>query len=128
MNRVLEGVMRGEPVKKLCRPADMPSESTWYRWLASNEELQRRYILANRVQTLKLEEDVIPIADGCQLNKAAVAKARLRISARERKIQRMTNKVYGKAGSWEEFGDKESLPPMVQLSDLRAPSHSGGAE
>lgn len=122
VREVLARVERGESVEKICRRPEMPAETTWYNWLSNDRDLQARYIEANRIQTLKLEDQMVPIADNCKLDKASIAKARLRINARERKIGRMANKVYGKAGSWEEVGEKEVLPPIVKLRDLRAPA------
>lgn len=95
-NDVLTGLMAGKPLTEVCgqdRDDWMPSESTVYKRLASDEEFAEKYARARQVQAHREFEEIREIADAADPENVAVA--RLRIDARKWRASKMAPKVYG---------------------------------
>jgi hypothetical protein len=124
--RVLERIMEGDCLEVACSPDDLPCKRTWLRWVAANERLQRRYVVACQVRALMRAEECVQIADGAnEDSKGGILKARLRVSTRQWEIQRLANKVYGKDGvvlpteDPEAGGSMDDPEVSVRLKALR---------
>ena len=73
----------------------MPAESTVYKWLAEGGAFSERYARAREQQADLYADEIIEIADACEPEAAAVAKAKARIDARKWLAARLAPKKYG---------------------------------
>lgn len=97
----------GEPLVKMCRDDEMPSTSTVYRWLASNDQFRSLYMLARQDQAHTMAAENVEIADDSSAdmyvdadgvrrpNPAAVNRSKLKFEARRWYASKLLPKVYG---------------------------------
>lgn len=93
IGRICEMLAAGQSMAQICRSKSMPAQSTVYRWLAESAEFSERY--ARAIQADMLADEIIEIADACEPEAAAVAKAKARIDARKWLVARLAPKKYG---------------------------------
>lgn len=108
--------MGGDSLAVVCEPDTMPAKRTWMYWVAADVRLQLRYVAAMQIRALGHVEEIIPLADNCEADKQAIAKARMQIQAREWQIQRLQNKVYGRDGVQDKASDNESLATRLKTA------------
>lgn len=88
--------MSGQSLMDICgkdRDDWLPSESTVYKRLASDDDFADKYARARQVQAHREFEEIRAIADGADPENVNVA--RLRIDARKWRAAKMAPKVYG---------------------------------
>ena len=95
MERICELLAAGQSMAQICRSEAMPAQSTVYRWIAESAEFSERYAHAREMQADMLADEIIEIADSCEPEAAAVAKAKARIDARKWLAARLAPKKYG---------------------------------
>ena len=95
MERICELLAAGQSMAQICRSKAMPAQSTVYRWIAESAEFSERYAHAREMQADMLADEIIEIADSCEPEAAAVAKAKARIDARKWLAARLAPKKYG---------------------------------
>lgn len=78
-------------LRDICALAHMPTESTVYKWRATNPEFAEMYARAREEQTHLTAEDVIKIAD----TEEDPNRARVRIDARKWYASKLNRKDYG---------------------------------
>ena len=95
IERICEMLAAGQSMAQICRRKDMPAESTVYKWLAEGGAFSERYARAREQQADLYADEIIKIADDCEPEAAAVAKAKARIDARKWLAARLAPKKYG---------------------------------
>ncbi|UOO77940.1 hypothetical protein LVJ85_05620 [Neisseria sp. Dent CA1/247] len=95
VEKILSMLAEGASLESICLMEDMPSARTVYRWLDENEGFCQRYARAREMQADLYADQIIKIADDCQPEAAAVAKARLQIDSRKWKASKLAPKKYG---------------------------------
>ena len=95
IGRICEMLAAGQSMAQICRSKAMPAQSTVYRWIAESAEFSERYARAREIQADMLADEIIEIADACEPEAAAVAKAKARIDARKWLAARLAPKKYG---------------------------------
>ena len=95
MERICELLAAGQSMAQICRSKAMPAQSTVYRWIAESAEFSERYAHAREMQADMLADEIIEIAESCEPEAAAVAKAKARIDARKWLAARLAPKKYG---------------------------------
>ena len=95
MERICELLAAGQSMAQICRSKAMPAQSTVYRWIAESAEFSERYAHAREMQADMLADEISEIADSCEPEAAAVAKAKARIDARKWLAARLAPKKYG---------------------------------
>lgn len=95
IERICEMLAAGQSMAQICRRKDMPAESTVYKWLAEGGAFSERYARAREQQADLYADEIIEIADACEPEAAAVAKAKARIDARKWLAARLAPKKYG---------------------------------
>ena len=95
MERICDLLAAGQSMAQICRSKAMPAQSTVYLWIAESAEFSERYAHAREIQADMLADEIIEIADSCEPEAAAVAKAKARIDARKWLAARLAPKKYG---------------------------------
>jgi hypothetical protein len=90
--RIIEAIATGQSLRFTLSAKDMPSLSTWWRWLAAHPELWDQYTRAQEMKSHLLIEDIPDIADGEEDPRLAT----VRINARVIYAEKCAPKVYGK--------------------------------
>lgn len=93
--KILSMLACGVSLESVCMMEDMPAQSTVYKWLAESKEFSERYAHAREMQADLYAGQIIQIADDCEPESSAVAKARLQIDARKWKASKLAPKKYG---------------------------------
>jgi hypothetical protein len=102
----------GDSLRAVCNSDSMPSKSTVFRWLRTNEEFRDQYARAKEESADAMADEVLDIADdgtndwmerlgkdgdslGWQLNGEHVQRSKLRIDTRKFLMSKMKPKKYG---------------------------------
>lgn len=91
IDRICERLENGESLLAICRDADMPSQSTFFRWLEANAEVREKYTRARERQAHVVAQQAVDdalIATDAQLG-------RLAFDARRWFAGKLAPKVYG---------------------------------
>ncbi len=107
---ICERLADGESLRSICEDDDMPTKTSVFRWLKSNEEFRDQYTLAREAQADTLFDDIIDIADdgrndwmerrgeedaGWQANGENIRRSQVRIEARKWMAGKLRPKKYG---------------------------------
>jgi hypothetical protein len=108
---ICERVVSGESLRAICADPAMPARATVFRWLASNQEFRQLYALARQCQAEDLADEILKIADDSSrdykekigadgkvtwvVDRAHIARCRLRIATRKRILAWMAPRKYG---------------------------------
>lgn len=119
--RICARIMNGESVRAICADDGMPSRSTFFNWLADedNEWFRRAYMLAKDAQADVLADEILDIADDAsndwmrrnggneeewQLNHDQIQRSRLQIDARKWMAAKLKPKKYSDRLAMEHSG------------------------
>lgn len=95
-DEVLARIIRGEAVYTICGPERddfLPSETTFYKRLSSDEEFAAKYARAKEAQAHREADEIREIADKATPEDVHVA--RLKIDARKWRAGKLAPKSYG---------------------------------
>jgi hypothetical protein len=108
---ICERLVNGESLRAICAEPAMPARATVFRWLASNQEFRQLYVLARQCQAEDLADEILKIADDSSrdytkkvgadgkvtwvVDRAHIARCRLRIATRKRILAWMAPRKYG---------------------------------
>lgn len=100
---ICERIADGQSLRTICKDSDMPSKSTVFRWLKSDEEFSDQYARAKAEMADSLFDDILAIADNRENDRDEDGRAdvdhiqrqRLRIEARKWMAGKLKPKVYG---------------------------------
>lgn len=119
-DKILERISDGESLKSICDDKDMPSRMSFFRWIASDKELEKRYKYAREEQADAIFDEVLCIADDARndwmaandgdnaaykLNGEHVQRSRIRIDARKWVAGKLRPKKYGDKLDLNHSGD-----------------------
>jgi len=106
--KVCAAIAAGEPGKNslraVCKLPGMPSRATVYRWLDEHREFEEMYAKATTRRADGYMDEIVEIADDASQTKAGVAKAKLRIYAREKYAAKIAPRKYGERVTQEHVG------------------------
>lgn len=130
---ICERLADGESLRAICISDDMPSKTSVFRWLASNEAFRDQYARAREAQADHLADEILEISDdgtndwmerqgedgksvGWQLNGEHVQRSRLRVDSRKWYASKVAPKKYGEKVQQEVSGpDGAPLVPVINL-------------
>ena len=108
---ICERLVNGESLRAICADPSMPGRATVFRWLARNQEFRQLYALARQCQVEDLADEILEIADDSSrdykkkigadgketwvVDRAHIARCRLRIATRKRILAWMAPRKYG---------------------------------
>ena len=144
---ILDRIVAGETVSRICRDDAMPSKAAVFRALAADEKFRDDYTRATSMRAEAWADEILDIAaddrkdvmpgKGVQgstlVNGAAVQRSRLRVDAHKWLMAQMAPKKYGKAPVVEPDAPKADPsnpqglllvtygPPRVHLADELLP-------
>lgn len=107
---------QGDSLRKICRDADMPGESTVYAWLFNDKVFQEKYARAREAQAEPHLEDMLAIADDPDLK---ADDKRVRIDARKWAMSKLAAKKYGDKQQVE-VGNKDGETLKVESTPVNA--------
>ena len=119
INKFLDRIMDGRGLVSVCRDKDMPAKSTVYEWLADKEKegFADRYIKACKIRAEVIAENIIDKIESVELDKDAIAQARLELDAKKWFLAKLHPTKYGdKAEAIELNDDKEITINVVRVS------------
>ena len=116
-NYVCLEIEKGRALRNVLKDDNMPSTSTFYQWLDSNEEKAKQYARATQVRADIIFDEIIDIADDSSGDKKVVehgevmdgeyvARSRIRIDTRKWVLSKLNPKKYGDKTILS--GDKEN--------------------
>lgn len=109
---ILERLVSGESLRKICKDENLPSIVTVFKWLAANDAFAKQYARAREEQADTLFDESLDIADETKedyvkrlhfegatpewvVNGEAIARAKLRIDTRKWMAGKLRPKKYG---------------------------------
>lgn len=107
---ICERIANGESLRSICDDAEMPAQSTVFKWLSENEAFSEKYARAREAQADALFDDILSIADDGRNdwmernfgddtrwveNGEALRRSQLRIDARKWMVGKLRPKKYG---------------------------------
>lgn len=97
IDKFLGRIMDGRGLVSVCRDPDMPSKSTIYEWLADKEKegFSDRYVKACQIRAEVIAENVIDKIEKVELDKDAIAQARLELDAKKWFLSKLHPNKYG---------------------------------
>ena len=97
IDKFLGRIMDGRGLVSVCRDPDMPSKSTIYEWLADKEKdgFSDRYVKACEIRAEVIAENMIDKIEKVELDKDAIAQARLELDAKKWFLSKLHPKKYG---------------------------------
>ena len=119
INKFLGRIMDGRGLVSVCKDPDMPSKSTIYEWLADKEKegFSDRYIKACTIRAEVIAENVIDKIESVELDKDAIAQARLELDAKKWFLAKLHPTKYGnKTEAVEVNDDNEITINVVRVS------------
>ena len=84
-----------DSLRAICKRPGMPSRATVYRWLEESPEFQSLYAKATTQRADGYIDEIVEIADTAPSTKSGIAKAKLRIYAREKYAAKIAPRKYG---------------------------------
>lgn len=117
----------GLSLRTICAADGMPASSTVYLWLREKAEFSEQYAHARAIQADALADEIIELADQCEPETAAVAKAKVQIDARKWKAARLAPKKYGDKVEVDNVSTDGSMRPQPVLTgeEIKAAIVSG---
>ena len=120
---ICERLALGESLRSVCKDAEMPGQSTVFRWLAANTDFREQYARARDLQADTIFDQILDIADTPQIGVKTTTKAsgvettegdmiehrRLQIDARKWMAGKLAPKKYG---------DKIEHTGRLEVTDL----------
>jgi hypothetical protein len=111
IERIIDGLSNGTPLRELCRQDGMPAWRTVYSWLKADEELAARFAHARELGFDAIAEEALEIADdgtndwmkrrrqdGTEeevVNSEHIQRSKLRIETRLKLLAKWSPKKYG---------------------------------
>lgn len=103
---ICERLALGESLRGICRSEGMPSQTTVFRWLDTDEAFREQYARARTKQAEFYLDEIIAISDdtthdtkytesGEQPNSEWISRSRLRVDARKWVMSKLAPKKYG---------------------------------
>ena len=124
---ICKRIGKGQALRTILKDADMPSSSTFYIWLDSDEIKSKQYARATELRADNIFEDIIDIADDNRkdlqtdkdgnerTNSDVIQRSRLMVDARKWYLSKLNPKKYGdKIETTLEGGEK----PIQQIIKL----------
>lgn len=131
LERIVEGISAGVPLRELCRQDGMPNWRTVYDWLEADEDFAARFGRARDMGFDAIAEEALEIADdgtndwverqqangasGPALDKEHVQRSKLRIETRLKLLAKWSPKKYGER-SQVDVGNKDGETLRVDNS------------
>lgn len=112
---ICERIANGESILRITKQANMPSHTSWYRWLESNEELRDKYARARQRQQDVYAQQIIDIADASDDTNAQSSK--LRIEARKWHAGKVAPKKWGNAADPANHITINTSKPLEEMTD-----------
>lgn len=126
-NAILNRLTEGESLSSITSDEGMPSYAVVSRWLISDEDFRKRYILAREAQAEKLADEILDIADdgtndfyekeGVELpDHENIQRSRLRVDARKWVAAKLLPKKYGDQNKAGDIHLNQSVNNFLVLS------------
>lgn len=93
-----------DSLRAVCKQPGMPSRATVYRWLDTVPEFVPMYAAATTQRAHGYIDEIVEIADAAPSSKTGIAKAKLRIYAREKYAAKIAPRIYGEKITQELVG------------------------
>ncbi len=97
IRRVIEGITNGQSLRTICQDRRMPSASTIFEWLASDERLSDQYARARESSGLLVGEEIEEIARQVLRGEIDANAARVALDALKWTAARKAPRVYGES-------------------------------
>jgi hypothetical protein len=106
-DRVIEHLVEGDSLRKICEMDGMPSRRSVFYWLKDNEDFRQRYEIARLMQIEYWAHEIIEIADDTSgdfiinergervVDHEHINRARLRVDARKWLMSKLHPQRYG---------------------------------
>ncbi len=94
-NIICARIAEGQPVTKIVKNPDMPSQATIYQWLKDKPEFAESYARARKDQADTLASEILEIADEKVDGSDQAQRQKLRVDARKWIASKLKPKVYG---------------------------------
>jgi hypothetical protein len=95
LEAILDGLIEGKSLRKICEAEDMPNRSTVLRWLDADEDFAAKYARARVMQADHMDDLILEAAEACKPDTAAAD--RVKIDAYKWRASKLNPKRYGDA-------------------------------
>ena len=113
-NYIIEEMSNGVALTKICRDPDMPSYSTFQKWILRDNELFKQYARARQLQADYYADETVEIADG----DPNVARARNRMDARRWHASKLAPRKYGERINQELMASITTTNVKIDLTQM----------
>lgn len=116
-NVILDRLMEGESLRKICKDDDMPSRATVIRWQNERPAFETKCARARVMQADYMDDLVLDVANDCTPETAAAD--RVKISAYQWRAAKLAPKKYGDKLALD--GDGDGGPIVVEVRRFSLP-------
>lgn len=113
--RILDELMQGKSLVKICEQKGMPKRLTVVRWLHANPDFANKYDRARETQADYMDDRILDVAN--ESNADTAAADRLRIDAYKWRAARLRPDKYGDVKTLQHQGPKGG-PVQVNLAGI----------
>jgi len=113
VERIVDGLSGGTPLRVICREEGMPAWRTVYNWMEADEEIAARIARARERGFDAIAEETLDLADEVPRQSEAIQKAKLQIDTRLKLLAKWSPKRYGDKQTHSIGGDPDA--PAVQV-------------
>lgn len=127
---ICERMAEGESIRQICKDADMPGQSTIYKWLDAHPDFVEQYARARELQADFYADQCIQIADdglndtyidengNKRTDQDVIARSRLRVDVRKWHASKLAPKKYGDKMAVTDGDGKplQMLPPVFNVT------------
>lgn len=114
---ILNGLIAGESMRKLCAPEDMPDRGTVVRWLAEHPDFAAKYAHAREAQADTMDDMILEEAE--KVTPETAAAARVKIDAYKWRAAKLKPKVYGDKIQHADADGGKLETPVVTVTLVR---------
>ncbi len=131
--KIVERMISGECLLKICQDHDMPSRSTVYSWIKENiEGFSYKYAYARELMADSYAEEILEIADGDPNNDSPekIVRDKLRIEARKWYVAKIAPRKYGERQTIAIVGLEagREAPLAAPIACMRSEHEVAGSE
>lgn len=116
-DKIVDGLMSGLSMVKVCEPEDMPHRVTVIRWMGTNEAFATRCARARTAQGDLMDDRILDTVNKVESGELSSDQARVMLSGLQWRASKLEPKKYGDKTDVTSGGEKLQQNVVVYLPD-----------
>lgn len=116
---ILERLMDGDSLRRICQEDGMPDRTTVLRWAESDDEFAAKYARARVIQAHTVNDDMQELEDKVLSGEVEPGAARVILGSKQWRAAKLLPKVYGEKVAVTGNDGKDLIPPTDPMDSAR---------